>query len=68
MTDKHTQCFFGQKTGLTIGSPSKKEPYIFIKCIKEKPDGIWEKSSQGEGKMLFWSNNYFFTKVLIKFN
>ena len=52
MTDKHSKSFFGQSTGLTIRSSSKKEPYIFLTCIKRKPDGVWEKPSLGEGKTI----------------
>jgi len=52
MTDSHSQSFFGQTTGITINSPSKSENYIFIKCIKKKPDGTWEKPSLGEGKTI----------------
>ncbi len=52
MVDKHSQSFFGQSTGLTIRSSSKTEPYIFLKCIKKKPDGSWEKPSLGEGKTI----------------
>ena len=52
MVDKHSQSFFGQSTGLTIRSPSKTEPFIFLKCIKKKPDGSWEKPSLGEGKTI----------------
>lgn len=50
MTDTHSQSFFGQSTGLTIQSSSKTEPFIFLKCIKKKANGTWEKPSQGEGK------------------
>ena len=50
MTDKHNQSFFGQATGLTIQSGSKNDPYFFLKCIKKKNGGIWEKPSKGEGK------------------
>ena len=52
MTNNHSQSFFGQATGLTINSTSKDEPFIFLKCIKKKPDGTWEKPSQGEGKTI----------------
>ena len=52
MTNNHSQIFFGQATGLTINSPSKDEAFIFLKCIKKKPDGTWEKPSQGEGKTI----------------
>lgn len=52
MTNNHSQSFFGQATGLTINSTSKDDPFIFLKCIKKKPDGTWEKPSQGEGKTI----------------
>jgi hypothetical protein len=52
MVDKHSQSFFGQSTGLTLISTSKSEPHIFLKCIKRKPDGSWEKPSLGEGKTI----------------
>ncbi|TFG22737.1 MAG: hypothetical protein EU529_09570 [Promethearchaeota archaeon] len=52
MTNNHNQSFFGQATGLTINSTSKDDPFIFLKCIKKKPDGTWEKPSQGEGKTI----------------
>ncbi len=50
MTNTHSQSFFGQSTGLTIQSSSKTEPFIFLKCIKKKGDGTWEKPSKNEGK------------------
>lgn len=52
MTDTHSQSFFGQSTGLIIQSSSKNEPYIFLRCIKRKPDSVWEKPSLGEGKTI----------------
>lgn len=52
MSDTHTQSFFGQSTGLTISSAYKSEPFIFLKCIKKKTDGAWEKFSKGEGKTI----------------
>ena len=52
MVDRHSQSFFGQSTGLTLVSSSKTEPHIFLKCIKKKPNGSWEKPSQGEGKTI----------------
>ena len=52
MTDNHSQSFFGQSTGLTLQSSSMNEPYIFLKCIKKKSDGSWEKPSLGEGKTI----------------
>ena len=52
MVDRHSQSFFGQSTGLTLVSSSKSESFIFLKCIKKKPDGSWEKPSLGEGKTI----------------
>ncbi len=52
MVDKHSQSFFGKSSGLTIQSSSKNEPFIFLKCIKKKGDGFWEKPSKGEGKTI----------------
>lgn len=52
MGDNHSKSFFGQNTGILINSPSKSEPYFFIRCIKRKPDGVWEKPSNREGKVI----------------
>lgn len=52
MVDNHSQSFFGQSTGITIQSALKSDPYIFLKCIKKKEDGTWEKPSRGEGKTI----------------
>ncbi len=52
MTDTHSQSFFGQSTGLILQSSSKHEPYVFLRCIKKKPNNAWEKPTQGEGKTI----------------
>jgi len=52
MGDNHSKSFFGQNTGIIINSPSQSEPYFFIRCIKRKPDGVWEKPSNREGKVI----------------
>ncbi len=52
MVDSHSKSFFGQNTGMIVSSPSSSDPFIFIHCIKKKPDGIWEKPSINEGKMI----------------
>ena len=49
MVDSHNQSFFGQNTGLLIQSSSKDESFIFLKLIKKKPDGSWEKLTNREG-------------------
>ena len=50
MADFHTKTIYGQKSSLIITSPAKMVPYIFLSCIKRKDDGIWEKTTKGEGK------------------
>ena len=55
MVDAHSQSFFGQNTGLIVISPSKSESFIFMRCIKRKKDGSWEKPSSGEGKLIKFS-------------
>lgn len=52
MADRHNQSFFGQSSGMTLISSSKSDPFIFIKCIKKKNNGSWEKPSLGEGKTI----------------
>ncbi|TFG12694.1 MAG: hypothetical protein EU531_10340 [Promethearchaeota archaeon] len=52
MVDRHNQSFFGQSSGMTFISPSKADPFIFIKSIKKKENGDWEKPSLGEGKTI----------------
>ena len=52
MGDTHSKSFFGQNTGLIVSSSSKTDPYFFIRCIKKKPGGSWEKPSSGEGKVI----------------
>lgn len=55
MTDAHNYSFFGQKVGLIVQSSSKNEPFIFFRLIKSKENGIWEKPSSGEGKVIKFS-------------
>ena len=52
MVNRHNQSFFGQSSGMTLISSSKSDPFIFIKCIKKKNNGSWEKPSLGEGKTI----------------
>jgi hypothetical protein len=52
MTNKHNKSFFGNTTGIILESSSKKEPFIFLRCLKKKSDGAWEKTSKGEGKII----------------
>ena len=52
MANSHSHSFFGQNTGLIVNSSSREESFIFFRCIKRKPDGIWEKPTSGEGKVI----------------
>lgn len=52
MTSAHHYSFFGQNTGMILNSTSKSEPNFFIRCIKKKPNSLWEKPSSGEGKVI----------------
>ncbi len=52
MTDNHNYAFWGQSTGMTLESGAKEDPSIFLKCIKKKSDGSWEKFKKGEGKAI----------------
>lgn len=55
MVDSHSKIFFGQNTGLILSSSSKYDPFIFIQCIKKKPNETWEKPSENEGKIIKFS-------------
>ncbi len=50
MADYHTKTFYGQKSSITLTSPSKLAPYVFLSCVNRKKDGTWENTSEGEGK------------------
>jgi hypothetical protein len=52
VVDNHNQSFFGQSTGMILQSSSKAEPFIFLRFLKKKENGVWEKSSTGEGKTI----------------
>jgi len=55
MGDSHNHGFFGPNTGLLINSPSKYNFFTYIRCIKKKPDGQWEKPSLGAGTVIKFS-------------
>jgi len=50
MTDYHTKTFYGQKSSISLTSPSKSVSYIFLSVFNRKEDGTWERTSKGEGK------------------
>jgi len=51
MTDKHSMSFFGQQSAIIINSVYNSMD-TFIRHIKKKSDGTWEKPSAGEGKSI----------------
>lgn len=55
MVDVHIQSFFGHNIGIIVKTYSKSKPYIFFQFLKKKPDGIWEKPSINEGKVIKFS-------------
>lgn len=48
MADQHSQNFFGQKTGLILDSDAKNKPHIFIRCLRKKKTGKWEKFDESK--------------------
>jgi len=46
----HNYSFFGQKTGMLLDSAEINQPCLYLRFLKKKKDGSWEKPSQGEGK------------------
>ncbi|GAH53219.1 unnamed protein product [marine sediment metagenome] len=50
MTDYHTKTFYGQKSSISLTSPSKSVSYVFLSIFNRKEDGTWERTSEGEGK------------------
>ncbi|MHA1855068.1 MAG: hypothetical protein ACTSYY_03410 [Promethearchaeota archaeon] len=46
----HNYSFFGQKTGMLLDSAEINQPCLFLRFLKKKQDGSWEKPTQGEGK------------------
>ncbi|MFX0026146.1 MAG: hypothetical protein ACFE8M_07000 [Candidatus Hermodarchaeota archaeon] len=55
MVDSHIQAFFGQNTGIVVKTPSRSKNFVFFECIKKKPNGVWEKPSANEGKLIKFS-------------
>ncbi len=54
MVESHSYSVFGQSTGMIINSKADDLSW-FVRFIKKKPDGSWEKPSQGEGKVIKFS-------------
>ncbi|KKN76321.1 hypothetical protein LCGC14_0371730 [marine sediment metagenome] len=52
MADQHSISFFGQKNAMLMNSSSMTDPSIFVRMIKVKQNGVWEKPSLNEGKVV----------------
>ena len=47
---RHRYSFFGQKVGLLLDSAEWTDASLYLRFLKKKPDGYWEKPSKKEGK------------------
>ncbi len=55
MTNSHSYSFFGKETAIILQTNSRKESYIFLRCIRKKQNTSWEKWSKNEGKTIKFS-------------
>ena len=55
MVEYHNKSFFGSLTGMFFDSSSWTNQNFYLKFIKKKNDGTWEKPSEGEGKSIKFS-------------
>ena len=55
MVEYHNKAFFGSKTGMFFDSSSWTNQFFFLKFIKKRKDGTWEKPSLKEGKSIKFS-------------
>ncbi len=46
----HRYSFFGQKVGLLLDSADWNDPSFYLRFLKKKQEGYWEKPSKKEGK------------------
>jgi len=46
----HNLSLFGQKTGMLLDSAKAADPFLYLRLIRKKADGTWEKPSLNEGK------------------
>lgn len=47
---RHQYSFFGQKSAVILDSGPWEDPHIFLRFLKKKEDGSWEKPRNKEGK------------------
>ncbi len=49
---QHRYPFFGKKVGILFDSADWQVPHVYMRFIKKKPTGVWEKPSAQEGKVI----------------
>ncbi|UYP44863.1 hypothetical protein NEF87_001148 [Candidatus Lokiarchaeum ossiferum] len=47
---RHRYSFFGQKVGLLLDSSEWTDASLYLRFLKKRPEGYWEKPSKKEGK------------------
>jgi len=55
MVEYHNKAFFGSQAGMFFDSSSWTTQFFFLRFIKKKGDGTWEKPSKKEGKSIKFS-------------
>ncbi len=55
MVEYHNKAFFGSSGGMFFDSSSWSNQFFFLRFIKKKDNGTWEKPSKGEGKSIKFS-------------
>ena len=55
MVEYHNKAFFGSKVGMFFDSSSWTNQFFFLRFIKKRSNGTWEKPSKGEGKSIKFS-------------
>jgi hypothetical protein len=50
MVDKHFQSFYDDNNAMFVESTSRSDPYILLRFINKKKDGLWEKPLNREEK------------------
>jgi len=55
MVEYHNKAFFGSQVGMFFDSSSWTNPFFFLKFIRKRENGSWEKTSLKEGKSIKFS-------------
>lgn len=52
MVEQHSLKLFGQKTGMIFSTNAREDESVFVRCIKLKKDGSWQKFDEGKSVKL----------------